>query len=230
MKLPPLTQLRQDDTHRLVRSKYALDEQGALSRLADENSELSALNELERSTDNRVLGESGLLPGIGIHELVFGVSYAHIVNAAFTYAHPGGSRFNGPDRGAWYAAFRLETSQAEVAFHRSRELQEINWPHPEVFEYVEYLADFRAEFHDLGKAAGFRECLAPGSYAASQRLARILLEQGSAGIVYPSVREVRHGRCLACFRPALVINVRKGISLTVRFANPSAVPVFERHR
>ena len=165
MKLPPLTQLRQDETHRLVPSKYALEEQGPLSRLTDGNSDLRALRELERSTDNRVLGESGLLPGIGIHELVFGVSYAHIVNAAFTYAHPGGSRFNGPERGAWYAAFRLETSQAEVAFHRGRELQEINWPHAEIFEYVEYLADFRAEFHDIRKASEFRDCLAPDSYA-----------------------------------------------------------------
>lgn len=169
------------------------------------------------------------MPGIGIHELVFGVSYAHIVNAAFTYAHPGGSRFNGRDRGAWYAAFQLETAQAEVPFHRGRELQEINWPHAEVFEYVEYLADFRAEFHDIRKASGFRECLAPDSYAASQSLARILLEQGSAGIVYPGVREERHGECLACFRPALVMNVRKGISLTVLFESASATPVFLTH-
>ncbi|MGB8771228.1 MAG: RES family NAD+ phosphorylase [Candidatus Korobacteraceae bacterium] len=229
MKLPPLTQLRQDDTHRLVPSKYALDEQGALTRLAGENSELNALSELESSTDNRVLGESGLLPGIGIHELVFGVSYAHIVNAAFTYAHPGGSRFNGPERGAWYTAFRLETSQAEIAFHRGRELQEINWPHPEVFEYVEYLADFRAEFQDIRRASAFRDCLAPDGYAASQRLARVLLEQGSAGIVYPSVREKGHGDCLSCFRPALVMNVRKGIPLSITFENALAMPVFERH-
>jgi RES domain len=229
MKLPPLTQLRQDDTHRLVPSKYALGEQSGLSKLADDNSELSALNELERSTDNRVLGESGLLPGIGIHELVFGVSYAHIVNAAFTYAHPSGSRFNAPDRGAWYAAFRLETSQAEVAFHRGRELQEINWPHPETFEYIEYLADFRSEFHVIRKGADFRECLAPDSYVTSQRLARVLMEQGSAGIVYPSVREQMHGDCISCFRPALVMNVRKGTSLSIKFENAVATPVIERH-
>ena len=99
MNLPPVIQLRQDDTHRLVPSKYALEEQSTLSRLIDEESELQQLSELERSTDSRVLGESGLLPGIGIHELVFGVSYAHIVNAAFTYAHPAGSRFNGSERG-----------------------------------------------------------------------------------------------------------------------------------
>ena len=229
MKLPPLTQLRQDDTHRLVPSKYAHEEQGPLSRLTDDESDLSTLTELERSTDNRVLGESGLLPGVGIRELVFGVSYAHIVNAAFTYAHPGGSRFNGSERGAWYAAFQLETSQAEVAFHRGQELQEINWPHAETFEYVEYLADFRAEFHDIRKASGFRDCLAPDSYAPSQRLARVLLERGSTGIVYPSVREKTHGDCLTCFRPALVMNVRKGISLSITFENASATLVFERH-
>ena len=226
MKLPPVVALEQDDTHRLVPGKYALDDQSALSRLADEKSNLRLLSELERSTDSRVLGESGLLPGISIHELVFGVSYAHIVNAAFTYAHPTGSRFNGPERGAWYAAFRLETSQAELAFHRGRELQEINWPHPEVFEYVEYLANFRAEFHDIRKLSEFRECLAPDTYASSQRLAQTLLQQGSAGIVYPSVREKTHGDCITCFRPALVTNVRNGILLTITFENASASPVF----
>lgn len=33
-----------------------------------------------------------------------------------------GSRFNGPDRGAWYAAFETRTAQAEVAFHKAVEL------------------------------------------------------------------------------------------------------------
>jgi hypothetical protein len=108
VKLPPVVHLRQDDTHHLVPRQYALDKQRPLSRLADDAADLSSITELERSTDNRVLAESGLLPGISIHELVFGVPYAHIVNAAFTYAHPTGSRFNGPERSAWYAAFRLE--------------------------------------------------------------------------------------------------------------------------
>jgi hypothetical protein len=229
VKLPSFIRLRQDDTHRLVPRQYALDEQGPLSRLANDEDELSALTALERSTDNCVLGESGLLPGISIHELVFGVPYAHIVNAAFTYAHPAGSRFNGPERGAWYAAFRLETSQAEVAYHRAKELQEINWPHPEVFEYVEYLADFRADFYDIRKQPDFRDCLSPDSYAASQRLAQLLLQRGSAGIIYPNVREKKHGDCISCFRPALVTNVRRGVSLDVRFENASAVPTFVTH-
>ena len=76
MKLASII-VRQDDTHRLVARQYVLDEQGPLSRLADDEAELSGLTELERSTDNRVLGESGLLSGISIHELVFGVPYEH---------------------------------------------------------------------------------------------------------------------------------------------------------
>ena len=102
----------------------------------------------------------------------------------------------------------------------------INWPHPEVFDYVEYLADFRAEFHNIRNRPEFRECLSPVTYTGSQRLAQLLLQQGSTGIVYPSVREEAHGSCVACFRPALVMNVRKGISLSITFETASASPVF----
>ena len=230
MKLPPLSRVRQDDTHRLVPRKYVMDELGPLSRLADDDRELGLLGELERSTDGRVLGEAGELPGIGVHELVFGVPNAHIVNAAYTYARPSGSRFNGSERGAWYAAFRLSTSQAEIAFHRGEELREIAWPHPEEFEYLEFLADFRADFHDIRNRREFRNCLAPDSYAGSQKLAHTLLEQGSAGIVYSSVREKTHGDCVVCFRPALISNVRRGISMTVRFQSYSAEPAFAVNR
>jgi hypothetical protein len=43
----------------------------------------------------------------------------------------------------------------------------------------------------------------------SQRLAERLLEEGSTGVIFPSVRRPG-GTNLACFRPALVGNVRKG--------------------
>jgi RES domain-containing protein len=67
----------------------------------------------------------------------------------------------------------------------------------------------------------------PGSYAASQHLAHELLQQGSAGVIYPSVRHAG-GTCIACFRPALVGNVRKGAKVTFTFFNafePPAVHV-----
>ena len=90
--------------------------------------------------------------------------------------------------------------------------------------YRDFVADFRGEFHDIRKGSRFRECLSPTSYKASQKLAQQLLSGGSAGIVYPSVRHSR-GTCIACFRPALVNNVRKGTRISIEFENAAAKPV-----
>jgi hypothetical protein len=223
--LPPVSQLEQDDTHRLIPSRNT--EESVLNRLASDPNELEALFELEGATNERLQGEAGLLPGIGVRELVFGLTYAHIVNAAFTHAHPLGSRFNGPDRGAWYGSFDLETSATEVAFHKAQELREISWQETETFVYLDFLADFRGEFHDIRKNSRFRKCLDPTSYSASQKLALEMLNAGSAGIVYPSVR-YQGGTCIACFRPALVNNVRKGPTMSITFANAFTSPVIKR--
>jgi len=214
VRLPPVALVRQHDTHRLIPAKYGEAGDSVLVRLADNEHDLQRIFELDGLTNDRLLAEESLLPGIGIHELVFGLPYARIVNAAFCHAHPLGSRFNAPDRGAWYAAFELATAQAEVAYHKWLELVEVGWLEQEV-TYDDYLADFSAEFHDI-RGGGFRKCLDPRSYLASQELAQHLLETGSLGVVYPSVRK-SGGTCLACLRPALVTNVRKGKSYVFRW-------------
>src|SRR5258707_481747 len=164
---------------------------------------------LNRQTNDRLLGKAVHLTGISVRECVFGPSYSHVVNAAFTHTSTLGNRFNGPERGAWYAGFSKKTSELKAAYHRSQELKEVRWAEREVFTYVDFLADFRGEFHDLRGATPFANCLDPSSYKASQRLASELLEAGSAGVVYPSVRHAG-GVCIGCFRPALVNNVRNG--------------------
>jgi RES domain-containing protein len=206
VSLPRTTLVRRNDTHRLIPSKYSEGE-SVLARIADDDAHLNDIFELDNATNDRLLAENNLLPGIGIHELVFDIPYYRIVNAAFCHPHPLGSRFNGPDRGAWYAAFEIATAQAEVAFHKWIELAEVSWFDEDV-TYNDYVADFSAEFHDIRRGDRFADCLAPDSYLASQHLAQRLLDGGSLGIVYPSVRRKR-GTCLACFRPALVMNVRK---------------------
>jgi RES domain-containing protein len=208
-----LTSIRRDDTHRLIPSRYVDGGNSVLARLVDDEQELSDVFELDGATNDRLLGEAGLLPGITVHELVFGVRDAHIVNAAFTHASPIGGRFNGPDRGAWYAAFERHTAEEEVRFHKLEELREVNWRESEVATYVDFLADFRAEFHDIRNDSQYAECLSPTSYAESQAFARELLQSGSSGLVYPSVR-CADGICLACFRPTLVMNVRRGEQLS----------------
>ena len=208
--------IRARDTHRLVPSKYRPPE-SVLTRIADSDDDLRAIFDLEQATNDRLLAEHQRRPDIGPHELVFGVPSYHVINATFCHAHPLGARFNGPDRGAWYAAFELRTAQTEVGFHRSIELFEVNWRGDEVASYDDYLADFSGEFHDLRRDRRFAGCLAPDSYIESQELGQRLLDQGSLGIVYPSVR--RHaGTCLACFRPAVVANVRRDAEYLFTFS------------
>ena len=214
MTPPPISLVRQYDTHRFIPAKYTEGGDSVLVRVVDNDEDLPKIFDLDSATNDRLLAENGLLPGIGIHELVFGVPYYRVVNAAFCHAHPLGSRFNAPDRGAWYAAFELDAAQAEVAHHKWRELVEVKWLEEEA-TYDDYLADFSAEFHDI-RSDNFRACLDPDSYVTSQELARQLLETSSLGVVYPSARKLG-GTCLACFRPALVTNVRRGSAYVFRW-------------
>jgi hypothetical protein len=204
---PRLTALRQNDTYRLIPSKYSDNGASVLARLTTDEKTLAEFFDLDHATNERLLAENERQPGIAREELLGPSPCFRIVNAAFTQAHPLGSRFNGPDRGAWYAAFEQETAQAEVAWHKSVELEEIGC-FTDSMTYDSYLADFSSAFHDIRRAAEFAGCLDPNDYRESQLLAETLVEAGSAGIVFPSVRHPA-GTCLACFRAGLVTQVRK---------------------
>jgi RES domain-containing protein len=209
--IPPLTTLRQFDTCRLLPSRFADIEDSVLAPLADSDDHLRDLFDLDNATNARLRtqnGGAGSSIGIDVDELVFGVPNFRIVNAAYTYAHPEGSRFNDGQRGAWYCAFDVETALAEVAFHKAVEYAEID-RYDDSVQYQCMLADFNATFHDLRAQPRHANCLDPDSYQASQLLAERLLDGGSLGVIYPSVRRPG-GTNLVCFRPALVGNVRKG--------------------
>lgn len=207
MQQIPTTLLRRYDLHRLIPSRFAEDEDSVLAPIADDAHHLHELFELDNASNRRLLAESDRLPGIGIDELVFGIPHFRVINAAFTYPRPEGSRFNGPERGVWYCSFELETALAEVIFHKTVEYAEINFFHDSV-RYQLYLADFSSEFHDLRLFENQLLYLDPQSYQDSQLLASQLLEAGSLGLIYPSVRK-SDGTNLCCFRPALVGDVRK---------------------
>jgi len=223
----PTTFIDQRDTHRLIPAQYADGGISVLNRLSRDPETLDGIFELDNATNDRLLAESRLAPGIDERELVFGIPQYRIINAAFCHPAPDGARFNSPDRGAWYAGFELATSQAEVAYHRQLWLQEIRWQEEDESEYQDFLADFRAEFHDLRETREHADCLSPTSYRASQALAGELLESGSAGIVYRCVRR-KGGTCIACFRPVLVTNVRKGNLYAVLFKDWRMPPKIRR--
>jgi len=225
--VPGTTRVDQRDTHRLIPAQFAEGGASVLTRLTDDEDILDGIFQLDNATNDRLLAESGQIPGLDTRELVFGIPSYRIINAAFCHPRPGGSRFSSADRGAWYAGFELPTAQAEVVYHRRLWLEETHWEEEDVAEYVDYLADFRAEFHDIRGAKEYAQCLSPSSYVASQALAAELLEMGSSGIVYPCVRRAG-GTCIVCFRPVLVINVRKGDVFSLTFPKSKSDPTIRR--
>jgi hypothetical protein len=187
-----------------------------LFTLTDHPKELEDLMLLDGATNNRVQSEQHGSIGISTFELVYAIPSAHVVNAAYTHPNETGSRFNDNMRGAWYAADCQSASVAEVVYHKSKRLSEIivpdkpdQRPSHDVSTYDDWLADFKADFHVLEPPGHFSEFLqpepVPACYSESQALARRLLNKGSNGLVYPSVR-YRGAQCIVCFRPALVYN------------------------
>lgn len=205
MPPPQLVRLRRRVAHRLVASRYP--PAGILDSVANPD-ELAAVFELEGWTNDRISTELGVLGRLPRDEWVVGQAMASVVMAAYCHPRPGGGRFNDSDRGAWYAAFSIRSAQAEVAYHRGRELAEVGVTDARL-EMREYVADFSGPFHDIRAGRTWQAAHAPDRYDASQRLARELLAAGANGIVYRSVRHPG-GTCLACFRPRLVARVRVG--------------------
>ena len=202
--MPPVTRAHYRNTCRLIPSLYPAA--GILDTVAAP-ADLPAILELESWTNDRISAELGILHRIPPEEWVTGRPMSSVIMAAFCHPRAGGGRFNGTDRGAWYAGIDLATAHAEIVYHRTRELSEIGVFETRVQMRL-YLADFHAEFHDV--RAGTKENRPfhdPASYTASQALARDLLASNSNGVLYRSVR-YPGGECLACFRPTLVANVR----------------------
>lgn len=199
------------DTHRLIPTRY-FNGGSVLEELDLPPEVLEDMSEIDAGTNKRITNAEGRNKYLLPNEQLFGVPYAEIVNAAFSHAGPAGGRFNPPGRGAWYAGVELKTSQAEVAYHRQRFLQEGKIEEALKEEYQDCLADFTAEFHALDPhedALYLQPEPVPFCYYASQRFAFDLLMEGSNGIVYRSTRNP-DGTCIACFRPALVYHVRPG--------------------
>lgn len=229
MRDPQVRSFRWEGSHRLIPSLHReahYSEGGTLlSAIAGNSQELEDLVLLDGATNDRVQSEHRGFIGISTFELVYGIPNFHIINAAYTHPNESGSRFNDHTRGAWYAADCQEASIAEVVYHKSRRLGDIivpgepgQRPPRDVSAYDDWRADFHADFHVLDPPEYFSEALqpepVPQCYAASQALARRLLDEKSNGIVYPCVR-YQGSTCIVCFRPALVYNLHRSEQIEI---------------
>jgi hypothetical protein len=174
--------------------------------------DLEALFEIEGATSARLRAQDRGLPGVRAHELVYGVPHATFINASFAYSKPlEPNRFNGPWRGCWYAALKVETCLKEVSFQMAEFLARTG-KFTAVVEYVELFASLAGEFVDLRDAAADHPCLHPDpsiGYPAGNALAEAARAKGLNGIIYPSVRH-DGGTCLAALWPHAVQSVVPG--------------------
>ena len=218
-------------TVRLISTAY-IDEP-AMAPLADGEEDLAILEEIEGMTSARqtinVPIPGGLHPGELLTEAA-GYGWT-LVNAAFCYTRATGNRFNGPERGAWYATYgdlAVETAQAEVSWHLTQELEATG-----IFEnttsYREIFVGFTSQFHviepELEDAV-----LSPDpaiAYPAGQILARDILDSGGNGILYPSARRAS-GQCLVALRPHLVQNIRQGLTWDFVWSGTPAPTIYSR--
>jgi len=205
----PLTRLALERTVRLVATARLRDP--VLLALVDAE-DLDTLAEIEGATSARLRAETHGAARIGPKEFVAGPAHANFINAAFAYWRPRElNRFNGPGRGAWYAALAVETCIAEVTYHLVRELERVNDLHATV-DYAELFASFAGSFLDLRNIRPPPLCLDPDpatGYPAGNALAERVRAQGENGIVYPSVRH-RGGTCLVGLFPQAVQSVVQG--------------------
>lgn len=186
-----------------------------------EDEDLAALAEIEGATSGRLIAEYRGGEAVEANELVYGVPHARFINAAFAYAKPRElNRFNGPGRGAWYAALGVETCLSEVTFHMAAFLGRTG-DYRAVVDYVEMHASLAGEFVDLRGET--HTCLDPDpalAYPAGNALADAARARGLNGLIYPSVRH-DGGTCFAALWPHAVQSVAPGDHWRLTWAGES---------
>ena len=203
------TRLRWRQAWRIIASRYppiALFE-----RVSDNPAVWDVLIELEQATNPRVRDEAGEIALVPLGRRVSGPN-ASWVMAPFTHINRNGSRFSDGSYGVYYAARSLQTAIRETGYHFARFAADSNDP-PRREDMRVLLGSVSATLHDVSKLdeKTTRRILDPQSYTHSRPFAAELREDGSDGIVYPSVRD-EGGSCIATFWPDV-----------------AGVPVQERH-
>lgn len=160
--------------------------------------DFDALYALEALTNDRVREEYGALALVSPEDRVFGPGSGPIM-AAFTYLNPLGSRFSDGSYGVFYAAGDRPTAIAETRHHHALFLAATNVP-PMSLAMRLYHVTIDARLHDLRGEAIDPAVHDPDSYSVSQKLGGALRREGSAGVVYRSVR-CDGGRCVGLFKP-----------------------------
>jgi hypothetical protein len=196
--LPTLSErrVRWQQACRIVPTRYPAI--NLFDRVADAD-DFDALYALESMTNERLRDELGQIERVPHNERVFGNGSSPIM-AAFTHVNSEGSRFSDGRFGVFYAARDRETAVAETRYHHARFLAATKQPALHLPMRL-YIVAIDAVLHDLRPADAVPENVYdPTDYSSARQLGHQLHSQGSAGVVYRSVRRSK-GQCVGLFRP-----------------------------
>ena len=189
-----------DQTHRLIPSRFPPI--NAFETVAQPG-DLEAVLELEGWTNDRLVASR--LKRLPRSEWVYGRPNASVVMAAFLHGAPHGTRFAGPDLGAWYAASELITAALEVANGIRREIA-LSSLEQKTEELREYTARLHGDFVDIRGARPDLYDPDPATYPISQGFGRSVRTGPHSGIAYDSVRHPGGVNWVA-FRPSRISDV-----------------------
>jgi hypothetical protein len=217
--LPPVKRIRWNQAYRIVPSRFP--PVGLFDRIADP-ADLDAVFAIEAMTNPRLREEAGALRLIPKEHRISGPGSTPVM-AAFTHLNPEGSRFSDGTWGVFYAAHTVATAVEETVYHRERFLVATAEPACDIPMRC-YRTHFDCKLHDI--RGGWKAEHDPDAYAASVKLARVLRDSGSNGIVYDSARHAG-GECVAAFHPDVVAPCVQSQHLIYRWNGARIATVLE---
>lgn len=170
-----------------------------------DSSEVEALWEIERLTNERLRQEAGDIFLVAPKDRVSGPG-SSVIMAAFTL--PTATRFSDGSYGVYYAGFSKETAIRETVYHREKFLKATDQSPLELSMSL-YKGIVLKPLHDI-REKKYESLYHRTDYSNSQVFGQKIKDNKSWGIIYHSVRH-SSGVCIACFRPP-AISIPKQIS------------------
>lgn len=197
---PPLSDVRWNKTYRLINSCFPPCD--IWEDIIEDPEDWEMAYEIEAMSNPRIRQEIGDIALIPPERMLTGRDSWWVVSA-FTHVSPHGSRFADSTYGAYYAAHDFQTALKEKAHGCLKQfMSATNEPVTDITCRT-LVGRIHKELHDIRDKERWRSCYHEEDYTESQKLARILRDNDSNGIVYQSVRH-KGGECFAAFWPDVV--------------------------
>jgi len=198
---PSKRKVRWRKAWRIIASRYPPID--LFERVSEKKEIRDALIALEEITNPRFREEVGDIARVPPSRRVSGPGASYVM-ASFTHVNPKGSRFSDGSYGVYYCGESFETALAETVFHFAEFTADSRDPARSEDMRV-LLGAVGHDLHDVATVSKARlaAILDPNSYAASQPFGAELRDNGSDGVVFPSVRRPG-GECVGAFWPDAV--------------------------